>query len=121
MKALRFGWITTGPRVKLLERRLAEYIDTEDTTIDCDTDEAKARYGNKVVCLNSATASEELNLRILGIRPGDEVIVPAYTYTATASAAVHWGAIADFSSFSLQDMKPFTFEKPRKIDIFTGF
>lgn len=91
-EALRSGWITTGPRVKLLERRLAAYIETGDTTIDCDTDEAKALYGNKVVCLNSATASEELNLRILGIQPGDEVIVPAYTYTATASAAVHCGA-----------------------------
>lgn len=91
-EALRSGWITTGPRVKLLERRLAAFIETGDTTIDCDTDEAKARYSNKVVCLNSATASEELNLRILGIQPGDEVIVPAYTYTATASAAVHCGA-----------------------------
>ena len=91
-EALRSGWITTGSRVKLLERRLAAYIETGETTIDCDTDEAKARYSNKVVCLNSATASEELNLRILGIQPGDEVIVPAYTYTATASAAVHCGA-----------------------------
>lgn len=91
-RALRSGWITTGPRVKLLERRLAAYIDTGDTTIDCDTDEAMARYSNKVVCLNSATACEELNLHILGIQPGDEVIVPAYTYTATASAAVHCGA-----------------------------
>ena len=91
-EALRSGWITTGPRVKLLERRLAAYIETGDTAIDCDTDEPKARYSNRVVCLNSATASEELNLRILGIQPGDEVIVPAYTYTATASAAVHCGA-----------------------------
>lgn len=91
-ETLRSGWITTGPRVKLLERRLAAYIETGDTTIDYDTDEAKARYSNHVVCLNSATASEELNLRILGIQPGDEVIVPAYTYTATASAAVHCGA-----------------------------
>ncbi len=47
---------------------------------------------NKVVCLNSATAAEELNLRILGIGPGDEVILPAYTYTATASAVLHTGA-----------------------------
>lgn len=91
-EALRSGWITTGPRVKLLERRLAAYIETGDTTIDCDTDEAKARYSNRVVCLNSATASEELNLRIFGIQPGDEIIVPAYTYTATASAMVHCGA-----------------------------
>lgn len=74
-EALRSGWITTGPRTKELEKRLAEYCNT-----------------NKVVCLNSATAAEELNLRTLGIGPGDEVIVPAYTYTATASAAIHCGA-----------------------------
>lgn len=72
---LRSGWITTGPRTKELEKRLADYIGT-----------------SKVVCLNSATAAEELNLRILGIGPGDEVIVPAYTYTATAAAAIHVGA-----------------------------
>lgn len=64
----------------MLERRLVAYIETGDTTIDCDTDEAKARYSNNVVCQNSATASEELNLRILGIQPGDEVIVLAYTH-----------------------------------------
>ena len=92
VKALKSGWITTGPRVKLLERRLAAYIETGWTDIDCDTDEAKSAYGKRVVCLNSATAAEELKLRILGIKPGDEVIVPAYTYTATASAAVHCGA-----------------------------
>ena len=90
--ALRSGWITTGPRVKLLERRLAAYIETGRTDIDCNTDMAKSIYSNRVVCLNSATASEELNLRILGIQPGDEVIVPAYTYTSTASAAIHCGA-----------------------------
>lgn len=73
--ALRSGWITTGPRTKELEKRLAEYCHT-----------------SKVVCLNSATASEELNFRICGIGKGDEVIVPAYTYTATASAAIHCGA-----------------------------
>lgn len=74
-EALRSGWITTGPRTKELERRLAEYCHTA-----------------KVVCLNSATAAEELNFRICGIGEGDEVIVPAYTYTATASAAIHCGA-----------------------------
>lgn len=74
-EALRSGWITTGPRTKELEKRLAQYCHT-----------------NKVVCLNSATAAEELNLRMLGIGEGDEVIVPAYTYTATASAAIHCGA-----------------------------
>lgn len=74
-EALRSGWITTGPRTKQLERNLAEYCHT-----------------NKVVCLNSATAAEELNLRVLGVGEGDEVIVPAYTYTATASAVLHTGA-----------------------------
>ena len=93
-EALRSGWITTGPRVKLLERRLAAYIETGDTTVD--TEDNKEYYSNRVVCLNSATAAEELNLRILGIKPGDEVIVPAYTYTATASAAVHCGATVKF-------------------------
>lgn len=93
-EALRSGWITTGPRVKLLERRLAAYIETGDTSVD--TDANKDYYSNRVVCLNSATAAEELNLRILGIKPGDEVIVPAYTYTATASAAVHCGATVKF-------------------------
>ena len=73
--ALRSGWITTGPRTKELEKRLAEYCHTE-----------------KCVCLSSATAAEELNLRVLGIGEGDEVIVPAYTYTASASAAIHVGA-----------------------------
>ena len=75
VEALRSGWITTGPRVKTLEKRLAEYCHT-----------------SKVVCLNSATAAEELNFRVCGIGEGDEVIVPAYTYTASASAAIHCGA-----------------------------
>lgn len=74
-EALRSGWITTGPRTKELEKRLAEFCHT-----------------SKVVCLNSATAAEELNFRICGIEPGDEIIVPAYTYTASASAAIHCGA-----------------------------
>lgn len=73
--ALKSGWITTGPRTKELEKRLAGFCHT-----------------SKVVCLNSATAAEELNFRICGIGEGDEVIVPAYTYTATASAAIHCGA-----------------------------
>ena len=91
-EALRSGWITTGPRTKLLERRLASYIETGRTDIDCDKPDAIEKYSSRVVCLSSATAAEELNLRIIGIREGDEVIVPAYTYTATAAAAVHCGA-----------------------------
>ena len=78
-EALRSGWITTGPRTKKLEKELASYLGT-----------------NKVVCLNSATAAEELNLRVLGIGEGDEVLVPAYTYTASASAALHVGATVRF-------------------------
>lgn len=73
--ALRSGWITTGPRVKKLEKELTDYCGSA-----------------RVVCLNSATAAEELNFRVMGIGEGDEVIVPAYTYTASASAALHVGA-----------------------------
>ena len=92
--ALRSGWITTGPRTKHLERRLAAYIETG--RVDIDTEAETDRWSNRVVCLNSATAAEELNLRVLGIQEGDEVIVPAYTYTASASAAIHCGATVKF-------------------------
>ena len=95
-EALRSGWITTGPRTKMLECRLAAYIETGDTTVDCTSKEAISKYSQRVVCLNSATAAEELNLRVLGIREGDEVIVPAYTYTASASATIHCGATVKF-------------------------
>ncbi len=74
-EVLRSGWITTGPKTKLLERKLAEWIGTP-----------------KCVCLNSQTACAELTLRLLGIGEGDEVIVPAYTYTASASVVCHVGA-----------------------------
>jgi len=94
VEAMKSGWITTGPRTKLLERRLAAYIETGKT--DYDTESDSARWSNRVVCLNSATAAEELNLRVLGIKEGDEVIVPAYSYTASASAAVHCGATVVF-------------------------
>ena len=94
--ALRSGWITTGPRTKTLERRLAAYIETGRTDIGCSTEEAIELYNQKVVCLSSATAAEELNLRVFGVGPGDEVIVPAYTYTSTASAAIHCGAKVKF-------------------------
>ena len=74
-EAILSGWITTGPRTKKLENQISEYVHTERT-----------------VCLNSATASMEMALHLLGIGPGDEVIVPAYTYTATASVVQHVGA-----------------------------
>ena len=91
-KALASGWITTGPRTKLLERRLAAYIETGRVDVDCEQEDTIKKYSNRVVCLNSATAAEELNLRLLGVTSGDEVIVPAYTYTASAAAAIHCGA-----------------------------
>ena len=92
-EAMRSGWITTGPRTKELEKRLAEYCHT-----------------SKVVCLNSATAAEELNFRIAGIGEGDEVIVPAYTYTASASAAIHCGAKVVFVD-SQKDCVEMDYEK----------
>ena len=106
-ETLRSGWITTGPRTKLLECRLAAYIETGRTDIDCSSAEAKAKYGQRVVCLSSATASEDLNLRVLGVQPGDEVIVPAYTYTASASAAIHCGATVKFVDIQ-KDGNPIT-------------
>lgn len=74
-EALRSGWITTGPRTKQLEKEIAAWLGT-----------------NKCVCLNSQTACAEMALHILGIGAGDEVIVPAYTYTASASVVCHVGA-----------------------------
>lgn len=74
-EALRSGWITTGPRTKQLERNIAEYVGSE-----------------KCVCLNSQTACAEMALRVLGVKPGDEVITSAYTYTASASIIDHIGA-----------------------------
>jgi dTDP-4-amino-4,6-dideoxygalactose transaminase len=75
VEALKSGWITTGPKTKQFEREISEYCST-----------------TKAVCLNSATAAMELTLRILGVGPGDEVITSAYTYTASASVAIHCGA-----------------------------
>lgn len=72
---LRSGWITTGPKTKEFEKRIAAYCHT-----------------GRAVCLNSATACMEMTLHLFGIGPGDEVITSAYTYTATASAICHVGA-----------------------------
>jgi dTDP-4-amino-4,6-dideoxygalactose transaminase len=107
VEAMRSGWITTGPRTKILERRLAAFVETGQVDIDCQSDENIEKYSNRVVCLNSATAAEELNLRILGVGPGDEVIVPAYTYSASASAAIHCGATVIFVDIQ-KDGDPFT-------------
>ena len=73
-EAILSGWITTGPKTKEFERQIAEYVGTR-----------------KAVCLNSATAAMEMALRLIGVGPDDEVIVPAYTYTATASVTQHVG------------------------------
>lgn len=73
-EAILSGWITTGPRTKKLESLISEYVHTD-----------------KTVCLNSATAALEMVLHLLDIQPDDEVIVPAYTYTATASVTQHVG------------------------------
>ncbi len=73
-QAILSGWITTGPRTKKLEAQISEYVHTD-----------------RAVCLNSATAAMEMVLHLLGLEPGDEVIVPAYTYTATASVTQHVG------------------------------
>ncbi len=75
VEALRSGWITTGPKTKELEKQVAEFCGTA-----------------RAVCLNSQPACAEMALHLLGVGPGDEVIVPAYTYTASASVVCHVGA-----------------------------
>ena len=74
-EAILSGWITTGPRVKQLEKVIAGFCNVPNC-----------------VCLNSQTACSEMALRLLGVGPGDEVIVPAYTYTASCSVICHVGA-----------------------------
>jgi dTDP-4-amino-4,6-dideoxygalactose transaminase len=75
VETLKSGWITTGPKTKLFEKRLAEYC-----------------RAPSVLCLNSATSGLELMLRWFGVKAGDEVILPAYTYSATANVVIHCGA-----------------------------
>jgi dTDP-4-amino-4,6-dideoxygalactose transaminase len=87
-EALRSGWITTGPRTKEFERKIASFVGTE-----------------RAVCLNSATACMELTLRLLGVGPGDEVITSAYTYSASASVVCHVGA-----TLRLVDTAPGSYE-----------
>ena len=87
-EAILSGWITTGPKTKEFERKISAYVHTD-----------------KTVCLNSATAAMELALRLIGVGPEDEVIVPAYTYTASASVTQHVGCrlvMVDSKSDSVQ-------------------
>ncbi len=87
-EALRSGWITTGPKTKLFEEKIAEYVNAP-----------------RAACLSSATACLEMVLRILDVGPGDEVITTAYTYTASASVVYHVGA-----TLVLVDVKPDSYE-----------
>ena len=75
LDTLKSGWITTGPKVRDLEALSAQYVGLE-----------------KTICVNSWTSGAALVLKWLGIKPGDEIILPAYTYAATALAAMHAGA-----------------------------
>ena len=83
---LKSGWITTGPKTKLFEKKISDYCNAE-----------------KVLCLSSATAGLELVLRWFGVTEGDEVIVPAYTYCATANVVLHCGAKVIFAEVSEDD------------------
>jgi dTDP-4-amino-4,6-dideoxygalactose transaminase len=85
-KVLKSGWITTGPRTKLFEKELTKYCGNQTT-----------------LCLNSATAGLEIMLRWFGVKEGDEVILPAYTYCATANVVVHCGATPVFVDVNSND------------------
>ncbi|MFO0322195.1 MAG: DegT/DnrJ/EryC1/StrS family aminotransferase [Bacteroidota bacterium] len=84
--ALQSGWITTGPRTKLFEKKITEYCGNKST-----------------LCLNSATAGLEIMLRWYGVGQGDEVILPAYTYSATANVIIHCGAKPVFVDVNADD------------------
>lgn len=84
--ALKSGWITTGPRTKLFEKKITEYCGNKNT-----------------LCLNSATAGLEVMLRWYGLKDGDEVILPAYTYSATANVVIHCGAKPIFVDVNAND------------------
>lgn len=84
--ALKSGWITTGPRTKSFEKKITEYCGNKNT-----------------LCLNSATAGLEIMLRWFGVGEGDEVILPAYTYSATANVVVHCGATPVFVDVNASD------------------
>ena len=96
VEALESGWITTGPKTKEFEREIASFCNV-----------------NRAVCLNSQTACAEMALHILGIGPGDEVIVPAYTYTASASVVCHVGAKLVFVDVQTDNLE-FDYDKLEK-------
>lgn len=83
---LQSGWITTGPRTKKFEKEIGKYCEVEN-----------------VLCLNSATAGLEIMLRWFGVGKGDEVILPAYTYSATANVIIHCGATPVFVDVNEDD------------------
>lgn len=86
IKVLKSGWITTGPRTKEFEKKLSAYYGSSST-----------------LCLNSATAGLEIMLRWFGVKEGDEVILPAYTYSATANVVIHCGAKPVFVDVNAND------------------
>lgn len=86
VKALKSGWITTGPRTKEFEKKITAYCGNKNT-----------------LCLNSATAGLEIMLRWFGVKEGDEVILPAYTYSATANVIIHCGATPVFVDVNEHD------------------
>ncbi|HRH11131.1 MAG TPA: DegT/DnrJ/EryC1/StrS family aminotransferase [Bacteroidia bacterium] len=99
VEALKSGWITTGPRTKEFERRITDYC------------------GNKAtLCLNSATAGLEIMLRWYGVGEGDEVILPAYTYSATANVIMHCGAKPVFVDVNYDDFNIDVSEISEKIN-----
>ncbi|GAB4451288.1 MAG: DegT/DnrJ/EryC1/StrS family aminotransferase [Bacteroidia bacterium] len=105
LETLKSGWITTGPKTKLFEKKISEYCGVKNT-----------------LCLNSATAGLETMLRWFGVKQGDEVIVPAYTYSATANVVIHCGAtpiMADVNpddfNISLKEIERLITEKTKVI------
>lgn len=91
--AILSGWITTGPRTKKLEKLIADYVGVANAS--------DSQKTPNCVCLNSATAAMEMALHVLGVGPDDEVIMPAYTYTASASVVDHVGA-----TIKMVDIRP---------------
>lgn len=113
-QAILSGWITTGPRTKKLEKLIVKYVGVQDGSKD-------SKFPN-CVCLNSATAAMEMVLHVLGVGPGDEVIMPAYTYTASASVVDHVGAtikMVDIIGMGNTDTQDFEMDYEKLADAIT--